>query len=134
MPNDKPIARWSLIAAAVLIGAALIATVWTTRRGVGDASEALERGQADVLRESVRARVAEASGPPTPEDLAAIAEDLAPDGLRYLGLLDSDGAIAVDAGTPSVPREVIARELARARPGVPVRVGGVLRMVDRRTD
>ena len=137
MPTDKPIARWSrwaLIAAAALIGATLVATVWTTQRGVGDASEALERGQADLLRESVRARVAEASGPLTADDLAEIANDLEPDGLRYLALLDTDGAIALDAGTPSVAREAIARALAHARPGVPVRVGGVLRMVDRRTD
>jgi two-component system, NtrC family, sensor histidine kinase HydH len=137
VPNEKPIARWSrwaLIAAAALIGATLVATVWTTQRGVGAASEALERGQADLLRESVRARVAEASGPLTADDLAEIAEDLEADGLRYLALFDADGAIAVDAGTPSVSREAIARQLVGTRPGVPVRVGGVLRMVDRRTD
>ena len=137
MPNEKPIARWSrwaLIAAAALIGAALVATVWATQRGVGAASQALERGQADLLRESVRARVAEASGPLTADDLAEIAEDLEADGLRYLALLDADGAIAVDAGTPSAPRQAIARALVGMRPGVPVRIGGVLRMVDRRTD
>ncbi len=137
VPNAKPMARWSLwalVAAALLIGVALIATVWTTRSGVGNASEELERGQADLLRESVRAQIAEASGPLTAGDLAAIAEDLAPDGLRYLAVLDADGAIAAEAGTPSVPRDAMARELVGARPNVPVRVGGVLRMVDRRTD
>ena len=137
MPNANPIARWArwaLIAAALLVGVALIATVWTTRRGVGDASEALERGQADLLRESVRARVAEASGPVTDDDLAEIVEDLAPDGLRYVATLDADGAIAAEAGSPSVPRAALARELVGVRPNVPVRIGGVLRMVDRRTD
>jgi two-component system sensor histidine kinase HydH len=135
--SARPMARWSrwvLIAAALLVGAALVATVWTTRRGVGGASEALERGQADLLRESVRARALEIEWPPEPEDLAMIAEDLAPEGLRYLAVLGPGGEIVADAGTPSVAREALARELAGARPNVPVRVGGVLRLVDRRTD
>ena len=137
MPNPSPIARWSrwaLIAAALLIGVALLATVWTMHRGVDDASEALERGQADLLRESVRARVAEATGTVGADELAAITEDLEPDGLRYLAVVGPDNQIAADAGAPSIPRDRMARELAFARPNVPVRVGGVLRIVDRRLD
>jgi len=132
--NANPIARWLLVAAALLTGVALVATVWTTRSGVGGASEALERGQADLLRESVRARFAEAGGSPGADELAAILEDLEPDGLRYIAMLDGAGAIAADAGTPSSPRDSLVRELAGARPNVPQRVGGVLRLVDRRID
>lgn len=134
MANANPIARWLLVAAALLTGVALVATVWTTRRGVGDASQALERGQADLLRESVRARVAESGGAPGPDELAAIAEDLAADGLRYLAVLDAGGAVAAEAGTPSTSRAELARQLKTARPNVPVRVGSVLRLVDRRID
>ena len=136
-PTSKPMARWSrwaLIAAALLIGVALVATIWTMRRGVADASEALERGQADLLRERVRAEVVEATGPIDPDDLAAIAAELEPEGLRYLAVLGPEGEIAADAGTPSSPRDKLAGELAGVRPNQPVRVGDVLRLVDRRTD
>ena len=134
MRNASPIARWSLVAAAVLVGATLVATVWTTRRGVEDASEALERGQADLLRESVRAEIREAGWPPTDDDLAAIAAELEADGLRYLAVLGPEGEIVAEAGTPSRPREVLAAELASARPNVPARVDDVLRLIDRRPD
>lgn len=137
MSNPSSIARWSrwaLVAAALLIGVALVATVWTMHRGVDGASEALERGQADLLRESVRAQISESTGAVSADELAAIAEDLAPDGLRYLAVVGPDNQIAADAGTPSVPREAMARELAFARPNLPVRVGGILRIVDRRLD
>jgi two-component system sensor histidine kinase HydH len=130
--TSTTIARWLLIAAAALMGAALIATVWATHRGVRDASETLQRGQGDVLQEAVRVRLSEVGWPPSSDDLAGVMADLEPDGLRYLALLDRDGSILVDAGTPATTREHLADQLARTRPNVAQPIGEVFRIVDRR--
>src|SRR5262245_36341183 len=109
-----------------------MATVWATFRGVASASGSIERGEGDLLQEAVRIRLAAIDWPPIAADLDGIIDELAPEGLRYLALLDGAGNITVDAGAPATSRGQLATEVAGARPDVPRDVGGVLRLVDRR--
>lgn len=106
-----PLAGWSVVVVFLLIGIALLATVWTTRTSVHDASDAVGRGQALAIEQTVRADLADLEGPATSEDLASIVRAHAEEGLRYLALLDADGSIAAAAGAPigSGGGEVIAR-------------------------
>ena len=85
-----PLAGWSVVVAFLLIGFALLATVWTTRSAVIDASEAVRRGQALAMEQTVRAELADLEGPPTKEDLERILVDHRDEGLRYLAMVEGD--------------------------------------------
>jgi len=61
----QPLAGWSIVAVFALIGAALLATVWSTRASILDASEAVRCGQADAVEQSVRADLADLDALPT---------------------------------------------------------------------
>jgi two-component system, NtrC family, sensor histidine kinase HydH len=122
------VSPWALIAAALLMGAALLATVWTTRRGVLDASETLERGQAGVLAEGIRARLAGSDSLPTREELEELLAELEPEGLTYVATFDRQGALLAAAGE-SVGGPIVLEPRGEARPGVPVAVGDRLRVV-----
>ena len=93
-----PLAGWSIVAAFVLIGVALVATVWSTRSSVIDASDALRDGQALAIERAVRADIADLDAVPSHEDLAAILQDHADEGLRYIGMLEARGQIVAAAG------------------------------------
>jgi two-component system, NtrC family, sensor histidine kinase HydH len=84
-----PLAGWSVVAAFLLIGIALLATVWSTRSSVVDASDAVRNGQALALEQSVRADLANLEGPPTEQDLQAMLDEHADEGLRYLAMVDN---------------------------------------------
>src|SRR5690606_30132517 len=56
--------------------------------------------------------------------------ELAPEGLRWLAILEKDGTVRVQGGEPV--GEVSAAELMAARPFVPVEVGDHARAVFRR--
>jgi two-component system sensor histidine kinase HydH len=128
------LARWSLTLAAVLMGTALLATVWTTNRGVSDASAVLVRGQLDLIQDSTRAHL-RALGrdmrDASDADLEAMVAELAPDGLRWVAILAPDGAVRAQGGSPARP--ATAAELLSARPGVPVEIGERVRVVFRRS-
>ena len=98
-PLTRPLAGWSVVVTFVLIGIALLATVWTTRGSVIEASDAVQRGQALAIEQAVRADLANLEGPPTPADLAAILADHRDDGLRYIARVDKSGLVG-QAGTP----------------------------------
>jgi two-component system sensor histidine kinase HydH len=129
-----PIAGWSVVAAFLLIGIALIATVWTTRRSVLDASDAVRRGQALALEQAVRADLADLEGPPTDVDLAAMLRAHANEGLRYLAMVENreliaqaGSAIGGDADMPAGNerfREVDGRLRIQVRPFRRLRNGG----------
>ena len=106
-----PIAGWSVVAVFLLIGIALLGTVWTTRSSVHDASNAVGRGEALALEQTVRAELADLEGPATSADLASIVREHEEEGLRYLALADNRGEIAAEAGTPvgSGSGEIVAR-------------------------
>jgi two-component system sensor histidine kinase HydH len=85
-----------------LIGAALLATVWSTRASILDASDAVRCGQADAVEQAVRAELADLDGVPTEQDLAAILAGLRDDGLRYLAMVEGRGKLEIlaAAGAP----------------------------------
>lgn len=95
-----PLAGWSVVVIFLLIGIALLATVWSTRTSVHDASDAVGRGEAQALEQAVRASLADLEGPATSADLEVIVREHAEEGLRYLALLDNSGNVVAAAGAP----------------------------------
>ena len=124
-------ASWALLSAALLMGGALIATVWSTHRGVTDASAMLERGQAGIVQDGVRMRLAELEEEPTSADLAAILTDMEAEGLRYLAAVDRSGSITAEAGEPAGARSAFTGPRARRSAGQST-VGDRIRLVLRR--
>ena len=98
----QPLAGWSIVVVFALIGAALLATVWTTRASILDASDAVRCGQANAVVQAVRADLANLDGVPSPADLTAILTERGEDGLRYLAMVEGRGRLEViaAAGTP----------------------------------
>jgi two-component system sensor histidine kinase HydH len=98
----QPLAGWSIVVAFALIGAALLATVWSTRASILDASDAVRCGQADAVEQSVRADLADLDALPTSAELGAILHDRQDDGLRYLAMVEGKERLTVvaAAGTP----------------------------------
>src|SRR3954471_13286638 len=84
----QPLAGWSIVVVFALIGAALLATVWSTRASILDASDAVRCGQADAIEQAVRAELADLEGIPATADLAAILHEHRDDGLRYLAMVE----------------------------------------------
>ncbi len=95
----RPLTGWSVVAAFVLIGMALLATVWLTRAAVLDASDAVKRGQTLAIEEAVRADLADLEGDPSVEDLLAILREHEGEGLRYLARIEGRAEIVAAAGT-----------------------------------
>jgi len=87
-----------LAAAIVFVAAGLVATVWSTRRAVIHAFEAVRDGQAVAVQQAVRAELVDLDGPPTPDSLQAILHELEPKGLRYLAVTDARGRVIASAG------------------------------------
>src|SRR5262245_4089000 len=96
----RPLAGWSVVVVFLLIGIALLATVWTTRATVSGASDAVERGQALAIERTVRADLADLEGAATSADLEEIVREHREEGLRYLALHDNRGELAAEAGRP----------------------------------
>jgi len=99
----QPLAGWSIVVVFALIGAALLATVWSTRASILDASDAVRCGQADAVEQAVRAELSDLDGVPTTADLGAILHELHDDGLRYLAMVEGRGRLEIiaAAGTPT---------------------------------
>ena len=72
MPRRVP----PLAAAIVLVAAALVATVWTTRTAVLGAYTAVGEGQAYAIQGAVRADLAELPGAPSVGDLETIVREI----------------------------------------------------------
>ena len=98
--TSRPLAGWSVVVTFLLIGIALIATVWSTRSSVIDASDAVRRGQALAIEQAIRADLADLEGPPSDTDLQTILHGHADEGLRYLAMVESNRVIH-SAGTSS---------------------------------
>jgi two-component system sensor histidine kinase HydH len=125
------VSPWALLAAALLMGATLLATVWTTHRGVLDASETLERGQAGLLVEGIRTRLGALTALPDEADLREVLSDLEPEGLTYVATCDRSGAVLASAGERVGPLPSAREPKSEARPGAPIPVGDRLRVVVR---
>ena len=98
----QPLVGWSIVAVFALIGAVLLATVWTTRASILDASDAVRCGQADAIEQAVRADLADLDSLPTSAELDAIVRDRSDEGLRYLAQVEGRDRLDVmaDAGMP----------------------------------
>jgi two-component system, NtrC family, sensor histidine kinase HydH len=93
----QPLAGWSIVVVFALIGAALLATVWSTWASILDASDAVRCGQADAVEQAVRAKLSDLDDVPTTADLGAILHELHDDGLRYLAMIEGRGRLEVVA-------------------------------------
>src|SRR3954464_15008900 len=106
----QPLAGWSIVVVFALIGAALLATVWSTRASILDASDAVRCGQADAVEQAVRADLADLDGLPTSSELGAIVHERHAEGLRYLAMVEGRGhldilaaaGIAVGTGSANI--------------------------------
>jgi len=98
----QPLAGWSIVVVFALIGAALLATVWSTRASILDASAAVRCGQADAIEQAVRADLADLDGVPKSPELGAILHERHDEGLRYLAMVEGREHLTVvaAAGTP----------------------------------
>src|SRR5262249_55073621 len=92
-------ARAGSIAMAVLAFASLGATVVASQRALSDASDVVIRGEGDLLLADVVADLADETAPITPATLARVLDANASSGLRYVALVDRDGAIVAEAGS-----------------------------------
>ncbi|HEY4243408.1 MAG TPA: HAMP domain-containing sensor histidine kinase [Kofleriaceae bacterium] len=101
MPTARlqPLAGWSVVAAFLLIGGALFATVWATRASVQDARAEVRKGEALALGQLVRSDLLDLGAAPGADDCAAILADRQDEGLRYLGVYEGRNLIA-SAGDP----------------------------------
>jgi two-component system sensor histidine kinase HydH len=127
----SPLARWALVAAIVLMGAALAVTAWSTHAGVANASDALIRGQADLFQHDIRNLFAELGRAPADGDLAELLDDRAPDGLRFIATLTAGDRIVASAGTPAQQGVALAATLAAQESDTPLRIGDRVRVIFR---
>lgn len=109
--TSRPLAGWSVVVTFLLIGIALIATVWSTRSSVVDASDAVRRGQALAIEQAIRADLADLEGPPSETDLHNMLNAHADEGLRYLAMVEGKriihaaGSSATDDDAADVPEQ-----------------------------
>jgi len=126
----QPLAGWSIVVVFALIGAALLATVWSTRASILAASDAVRCGQADAVEQAVRADLADLDGLPTSSELGAILHERHDDGLRYLAMIEGHAHLEVVAAAGIAVGTGSANLLAPGRAaGCNINdVGGRLRM------
>ena len=125
-----PLAGWSIVVVFALIGAALLATVWSTRASILSASDAVRCGQADAVEQAVRADLADLDGLPTSSELGTILHERHDEGLRYLAMIEGRAHLEVAAAAGIAVGTGSANLLAPGRAaGCNVNeVGGRLRM------
>ena len=120
------LARWALPSAILLMGAALVATVWATNRGVENASTTISHGQGSMLFGAIRGGLRYAETPSS-ELLAELLEQHADDGLLYIALFDRDQLI-IDIGEAPPDRAELAVLLAAHPPMSLRRANGHIRV------
>jgi len=120
-------ARWGWLGTTAALGAMLVATAWIGRQRARAASSTLDRGQSEVLLESLRQSIRQRADWPDAARLDSLLGQHAEGGLRYLALIDSDGLVMARAGTPvaGAPRPPIDFS---PRPPVLEDLGSRLRM------
>jgi two-component system, NtrC family, sensor histidine kinase HydH len=111
----QPLAGWSIVVVFALIGAALLATVWSTRASILGASDAVRCGQADAIEQLLRADLAYLEELPTPADLAAIVRERSGQGLRYLAMIGDKEPLEIIAAAGDALGTGRANLLGRGR-------------------
>tara|TARA_R110002096_G_scaffold436085_1_gene667109 strand:- start:26767 stop:27987 length:1221 start_codon:yes stop_codon:yes gene_type:complete len=105
-----------LVGTIVFMGAALLLTVWITYRGVGNASQALVRGQASALQADLRGEFRFMEGTPTNETLAEILATYHDSGLRYIAAVTRKGFVAQAGSGGHDDPKVLLRSVRRGEP------------------
>ena len=105
-------ARWGWLASAFAMAAALLVTAWIGRVRVENAASTLNRGQGEVVLESVRQLLRSARISADPTALDSILARQRDAGVRYIALFDDDsGEQLASAGKSETPTpEVTAYE------------------------
>lgn len=124
-----PLARWGLVGAVVLIGVVLLGTVSASYVGVRGASRTLTAGEALALHGELRARLQELGHRPDAAELAALVDELADDGLRFVAILGPGGEIVARAGRSSLDDTRLMAEARSAQPNVPLEDGDRVRVL-----
>ena len=93
-------ARGGLLAATFAMGASLVVTSLLSYRSVVHASGLVSRSQGEALLRSTFFLVRPGQDPPERSTLAALLEEQAAAGLRYVAIFDSQARVTADAGSP----------------------------------
>ncbi len=124
-PTFTQLAHWGLIAVVVLTACAVFTTVWTTRQGVGAATSTLVRGQADVFHDGIRHQLTALDHTPTDGELSRILGEYAPDGLRFIAIVDADHQIVSAAGHSVHTRQRLDAMLPQLQSSIPMDTDGI---------
>ena len=103
--------RWlraGLLLLPMLMGAALIVDAHSNKQRTHEASELLVRGQIDWILRTVAETLRASDALPDATLLRDILDELRADGLDYVALVESNGSVAVEAGTAVTPSRVLA--------------------------
>ena len=106
-----------------LVQLAASLSVW---RAIRAEVRVITSGQGESFVQALRDARPDVPGPPDPAVIEAILEDHADQGLRYVALVEPDGRVVVDAGTPTGGR--LERDQLDGG-GRPERIGDIVRMV-----
>ncbi len=121
--------RRGWLASTVALGLALALTSWSNYRSARDALSTLHQGQADLLERAILAALFAGPADPGREELAQLLETHRADGLRYIGLVGSDGRVASSIGEPMPEPLVDPRREGGGHGPVLVPVGGRIRVL-----
>lgn len=123
MPNERPSGgtisrsgstrranqvRWAWLVTTLTLAAALVVGSWLSYRSAVAAVTTLNRGQADLLEFSLRAISGPGGSGLDSAKLAAFLDENRAAGLRYVAVLDPDGAMVLSAGQPEQPLDTAA--------------------------
>lgn len=129
LPNWR---RAMIIAAIGLMGAALVAIVWTTQRNVRNARDTMIQGEVAEANGLIRGRMMELNDQPPAVQVEGALEVAQGHGVRYIAAIDAHDQVLAEAGKPSADRAALTAWVASVEPFRPVRIGDRVRVVYKR--
>lgn len=129
LPNWR---RALVVAGIALMGAALVAIVWTTQRSVRAARATMIRGEIAEAQSQVRARMMELAEQPIEQRTRAALEAASSSGVLYVASLDRDDNVLAEAGRSAASPAELRAWIATVEPGLPVQVGERVRVALKR--
>jgi two-component system sensor histidine kinase HydH len=121
-------ARGGLMAATLAMGASLVVTSLLSYRSVVHASGLVSRSQGEAFVRSTFFLMRPGQEPPQPAALAALLQEQAPVGLRYVGVYDPDRRLVAEAGS-RLPEPALSLDLRGGRDWAFLDLGQRIRMV-----
>ncbi len=97
-------ARWGLLATALALGVALIATTWASHRAIVRASSQLAHSQGEALFDSIRRDLGRIQKPPASSDLTTAFDRHRDSGLLHVAIVDRRGNALVSGGKRTFSR------------------------------